>query len=137
MWREVAGVALGWAFFVLAVLGLLHLFGGWRPWRRPLARIAAWWQHRRPESPAARPVEDLAVLARRLGRRFHHPPEGQRFVKCEAVRRAYDTVLVEASQALGVTTLLTVIAPGPELDAERGRVELALEERGFELGLPL
>ena len=80
-------------------------------------------------APDTRPLEELAIQARRLGRRFHHPPEGQRFEKCEAVRRAYDTVLIEASQALGVTTLLTVIAPGPELDIERDRVELALEEQ--------
>ena len=77
------------------------------------------------------------MLARRLGRRFHHPPPGQRFVKCEAVRQAYDAVLAETCLALGVTHLLQVLPPGPELDAERARVEGALELAGFELGLPL
>jgi hypothetical protein len=137
MVAEIGGTVLVCIALAFGSLVLLRLMLGWKPWARSAARIGAWWARRRPEAPATRPVEELAVLARRLGRRFHHPPEGQRFVKCEAVRRAYDTVLVEASQALGVTTLLTVIAPGPELDAERGRVELALEERGFELGLPL
>ena len=134
---EIGRVALAIVAFSLALACLFNLMVGWEPWQKPAARFVAWRESRRPVAPDTRPLEELATQARRLGRRFHHPPEGQRFEKCEAVRRAYDTVLGEASQALGVTTLLTVIAPGPELDIERERVELALEESGFELGLPL
>jgi hypothetical protein len=137
MLAEIVSTVLVCTALAFGSLFLLRLILGWQPWSRPAARVAAWWVRRRPEAPTTRPVEDLAVLARRLGRRFHHPPEGQRFVKCEAVRRAYDGVLVEASQVLGMTTLLTVLQPGPDLDTERARVELALEQHGFELGLPL
>ncbi|MEZ5193405.1 MAG: hypothetical protein R2734_13480 [Nocardioides sp.] len=40
-------------------------------------------------------------------------------------------------QALGITHLLGVLPPSPELDRERARVERALECAGLELGLPL
>lgn len=77
------------------------------------------------------------MAARRLSSRFHGPAAGQRFAKTEALRRAYDEVLAEACTALGVTHLLSVLPPGAELDAERARVEWALDCAGLELGLPL
>jgi hypothetical protein len=40
-------------------------------------------------------------------------------------------VLAEACLALGVDHLLGVLAPGPELDAERQRVELRLSGYGL------
>ena len=46
-------------------------------------------------------------------------------------------MLAEACTALGLTHLLLVLPPGAELDAERARVEWALEVAGLELGLPL
>ncbi len=58
-------------------------------------------------------------------------------MKFEAHRRAYDDVLLEGCRALGVTTLLGVLAPGPELDAERDRIEGRLELFGLDLDLPL
>jgi len=137
MWVALLRVVLAALVVAVVVLSLGHALFGWRPWRRPLHAVTAWWERRKPEPPATRPVQELAVLARRLGRRFHHPPPGQRFVKCEAVRQAYDAVLAETCLALDVTHLLQVLPPGPELDAERARVEGALELAGFELGLPL
>jgi hypothetical protein len=137
MWVALMRVVLAALVVAVVVLGLGHALFGWRPWRRPFRRVTVWWEGRKPEPPATRPVQELAVLARRLGRRVHHPPPGQRFVKCEAVRQAYDAVLAETCLALGVTHLLMVLPPGPELDAERARVEGALELAGFELGLPL
>ena len=137
MWLDLLRVVLA-ALVVAAVgLGLGHALFGWRPWQRPIRAMADWWQRRRPVPPATRPVEELAVLARRLGARYHYPPPGQRFVKCEAVRQAYDAVLAETCKALGLTHLLAVLPPGPELDGERTRVERSLELAGFELGLPL
>ena len=137
MWVALLRVVLATLVVATTAVALGYAIFGWRLWRRPVRAASAWRQRRRPQPPATRPFEELAVLARRLGRRYHYPPAGQRFVKCEAVRRAYDGVLAETCTALGVTHLLGVLPPGPELDAERSRVERALELAGFELGLPL
>lgn len=116
----------------------LYILRGCRSWQVPDPLVRAWSRRRsRPETPTTRPIEDIAVLARRLSRRFHEPPQGQRFAKAEGLRRAYDAVLAEASSQLGVINLLIILEPGPELDRERARVEWALECAGLELGLPL
>jgi hypothetical protein len=79
---------------------------------------------RRPQPlPPRRPIEQLARDLRRLGPKFHRPPPGTSAVKVEAARYAYDRVLGEAATAVGVDHLLSVLAPGDELDAERRRVE--------------
>ena len=93
---------------------------------------------RRPPRPepartVGRPIEAIACDARRLGTRFHWPPPGTSFTRFEANRRAYDTVLAEACQALSVDHLLAVLPPGGELDAERFRVETALDSAGLQL----
>lgn len=79
----------------------------------------------------ARPIELIAYDARRLGHRFHHPRRGLSFVKFESTRWAYDKVLSECCRALGIEHLLGVLPPGPELDAERRRVEWLLTEAGL------
>lgn len=101
-----------------------------------LARLLTRWRPLSPD-PQGRPIQVLARDARRLGGKFRDQPRGISFVRYEAHRRAYDDVLVEASHALGIVQLIEVLAPGPELDAERARVEWALECAGLELGLPL
>ena len=106
-------------------------------WRRPIEAVRVWRRRRHLPEPQGRPIQDIAVLARRLSRRFHEPAPGQRFAKAEGLRRAYDGVLAEACGRLGVVHLLGVIEPGPDLDVERARVEWALETAGFPLGLPL
>jgi hypothetical protein len=84
--------------------------------------------------PTRRPIEDVAASVRRLGWRHHHPPEGQRHAKAEGIRLAYDAALGQACALLDVDHLLGVLPPGTELDAERRRVEWALECAGLELG---
>jgi hypothetical protein len=89
---------------------------------------------RRPPPPpevTARPIEDIACDVRRLARRFRCPQAGTRFAKLEGCRRAYDAVLVEACDALGLVSLLGVLPPGTELDAERLRVEEMLADAGL------
>jgi hypothetical protein len=122
--------------FVLAVL----VFGyPLLPWRRIWAatqRLAGRWLTRRStRRPAGRPLEEIAFDARRLSVAFRTTPRGTSFVKYEAHRRAYDGVLAEGCRALRIVHLLGVLDPGPELDAERARVEWALECAGLELGL--
>ena len=96
---------------------------------RFLARLG-----RTPAPPAeatGRRIEDIACDVRRLARRYRCPQAGTRFAKLEGCRRAYDAVLVEACAALDVVTLLGVLPPGSELDAERLRVEEALAAAGM------
>ncbi|MFN8191924.1 MAG: hypothetical protein U0R78_16150 [Nocardioidaceae bacterium] len=124
------------------LIALAILVLGWPllPWRRlgVAARSLAGrlgWGHA-PE-PIGRPIEEIARDARRLRIAFRATPRGTSFVKYEAHRRAYDDVLLEGCRALGVTTLLGVLGPSPELDAERDRIEGRLELFGLDLDLPL
>ena len=88
--------------------------------------------HRRPE-PQGRPIEVVAAHLRRLCAQYHGLDPRTPFVKVEAVRLAYDKVLGECCTALGGAHLLGVLRPGPELDAERERVEELVAERGVPL----
>jgi hypothetical protein len=137
MWVTLLGVVLATLVVGSCLAAHVFILGGGRWWRRPAAGVRAWWVRRHPPPPQTRPIEDIAVLARRLSQRFHEPAPGQRFAKAEGLRRAYDAVLAEACAQLNVVHLIAVLPPGPELDAERARVEWALECAGFELGLPL
>lgn len=103
----------------------------------PVRWLGGWLARRRTPPPPARPIEELANRARVLGHLYRQPAPGIRFAKLEGIRQAYDGVLSDACAALGITHLLGVIPPGPELDAERERVEWALECAGLDLGLPL
>lgn len=85
--------------------------------------------------PAGRPIEEIARDAWRLGVRFHALPARHSFAQLEGSRMAYDRVLVEACAALGVDHLLEVLAPGPDLDSERHRVESVLDAAGLGLDL--
>ena len=75
----------------------------------------------------------IAVDARRLGQRYRFTRHGVSYAKSEAVRSAYDGVLGEGCDALGVAHLLGVLEPGDELDAERVRVERMLNIWGLHL----
>lgn len=83
---------------------------------------------------APRPIEESVARARRLGRLHHCPGEGRSHVKIEGVRRAYDGALAECCAALEIVHLLEVLPPGPDLDAERSRVERSLALSGVDLG---
>jgi hypothetical protein len=89
---------------------------------------------RRPQPPVlGRPIEDIARDAIRLGHSFRYVPRGLSFARFEGCRRAYDLVLSEACQALDIAHLLGVLSPGPELDAERDRVESKLWLAGLRI----
>lgn len=137
MWVALARVVLATLVVVVVLVAVLYAVLGWKVWQRPVAAGRAWRERRRPLATQTRPVEEIALAARRLGCRHHFPPPGQRFAKADAVRQAYDGVLGEACDALGIAHLLVVLPPGADLDAERGRVEWALDCAGMELGLPL
>ena len=89
----------------------------------------------RPAAPpvVGRPIEEIARDAMRLGQSFRAVPRGLSFARFEGCRRAYDLVLSEACRALEIDHLLGVLSPGPELDAERERVEAKLWLAGLHL----
>ena len=95
-----------------------------------------WRRRRRPPEPQGRPIEAIAADLRRLGGRFHTLEPRTPYVKVEAVRWAYDHVLAEGCQTLGIVHLLGVLRPGPELDAERERVEDRLADCGVRIPHP-
>ena len=80
----------------------------------------------------SRPIELIAQDVHRLRCRFRTMPvRGVAYAKKVGVRRAYDGALVEACSSLEIVTLLGVLPDGPELDAERERVERELDSYGF------
>jgi hypothetical protein len=104
----------------------------WQP--LPLVRIARKLDPRPPvPKPDGRPIELIAQHARRLWRASRMPDRGRSMAKQEAIRRAYNGVLAEGCDALGLPHLLRVLPPGEELDIERGRIEDLLEDAGFRL----
>lgn len=89
---------------------------------------------RRPDpTPVGRPIEAIARDARRLGRQLQHADDGRSAARIGAIRLAYDDVLAEGCTALGLAQLLGVLTEGPELDAERRRVEVVLTGAGMVL----
>jgi hypothetical protein len=84
-------------------------------------------------APVRRPIQVIAADARRRGQRYRLTRNGVSYAKSEAVRSAYDRVLGEGCDALGVAHLLGVLGPGEELDAERIRVERVLNIWGMHL----
>lgn len=123
-------------FGTAAAAWIVVLRGTERVWfprtLRRVDRLLLRWGLRTPlPEPECRPLEAIAADVRRLAVRYRCPPEGARFAKVEGCRRAYDNVLLEACSALGLTTLVGVLAPGAELDRERVRVEQALDDAGL------
>ncbi len=125
------------AFLVVAALLCVAAYGlGMAMGKRgePMRnRLTTRWRHRRGPQPQSRPIEAIAADLHRLGNRFHGLDPHASFAKTEAVRGAYDRALGECCAALGLTHLLGVLPAGPELDAERERVELQLTDSGVRL----
>ena len=88
-------------------------------------------RRRQVEQPAGRPIQEIASSIRRLGSEFHYGTRGRSLVKSEAIRRAYDGVLVEGCLAMEIVSDLLDLDPGTERDAERLRVEHLLVGAGL------
>ncbi|CUR56954.1 conserved hypothetical protein [metagenome] len=129
---ELAG-AMVLAAFVFSVIAdwtvLERLSARFARLAGPLRRL-----RRTPPLPPGRPIELIALDVRRLSHRFE-TSEFRRlsFAKYEGIRRAYDDVLGEACDALGIQHLLGVLPAGHECDLERLRVENLLSQRGLRL----
>lgn len=124
-WIELLAAVVAMA--VVLKVALAAMLGGlyeWRSWRFLGDRL------RRPSPPPApRPLSQIVADVRRISTAYHRA--GMRFAQYEGRRQAYDRVLVEAAAAIGAVHLLDVLAPGPERDAERRRVEGTLELNGL------
>jgi hypothetical protein len=130
--RSIAGLVVA----SLAAGVVFRLVADWTILERLCARLVRLGRrvHTPKALPPGRPIEDIAHDARRLCHRFELS-EYQRisFAKYEGLRRAYDDVLGEACDALGIDHLLSVLPAGTECDLERLRVEYLLSQRGLRL----
>jgi len=83
-------------------------------------------------TPAAGPpLEKLAADLRRLRAEVRSPRPGVAMAKQRGIVAAYDEVLVETARALGVPTTLAAVPEGLDHEAERLRLEHALEQAGL------
>ena len=128
--EPIAGLAFLAALVVASVMGPRWVA---RCWFALVAAARRLPRVPRRVEPAGRPIELIARDVHRLGGRFRCAPVGVSFARFEGRRLAYDRVLVEACDALGIEHLLRVLPPGVELDSERQRVEDSLDRAGLRL----
>ncbi|HCB05312.1 MAG TPA: hypothetical protein PLZ93_24280 [Nocardioides sp.] len=130
---QVAAVFILCAALCVVLGGFAYLLGAMLGKRGEPFRdwVAGQTRYRKSgQQPAARPIELITADLRRLGSRFHALDPHVSHTKVEAVRSGYDRALAECCAALGITHLLGVLPEGPELDAERTRVERQLTASG-------
>ena len=84
-----------------------------------------------PCPPAGPPIEKLAADLRRLRPEARSPRPGIAMAKQRGIVAAYDDTLVATASALGVPTSLTELPDGIDREAERLRLEDALESAGL------
>lgn len=132
MWQPVLQAFFGLSIATITVAAVLYALFDWNAWHL-LVRIGHRVDPRHPApKPVGRPIEQIALHARRLWRQSRMPERGRSRAKQIAIRRAYDDVLGEGCDALGFVHLLRVL-DGADLEAERDRVEDLLESAGLEL----
>lgn len=84
-----------------------------------------------PAAPDGPPLETLASNLRRLRPRVHSPRPGVAIARQRGIVAAYDGVLVSTARALEVPTTLGELPDGIDQEAERLRLEDALEQAGL------
>jgi hypothetical protein len=84
-----------------------------------------------PQPPAGPPLEKLASQLRRLRPEARTPRPGVRMARQRGIVAAYDEVLVATAAALDVPTTLCDLPDGLDREAERLRLEDALETAGL------
>lgn len=98
-------------------------------------RWLAAFRRRRARTPAPThpPVERLAADLRRVRRTLACFGPGTPVVRRRAATAAYDALLAQACESVGVPQQLGEVAEGIERDVERLRVEQALCDAGIVL----
>ena len=118
-----AALVVGGSIFLV----LLDRWVDGRP--TPLSRFRR--RTRSPDPPDRRPIEKVAADLRRLAAQLAMVPSGAPLVRWQALWAAYDEVLVEAAQLLGVPHALDDAPVGMPRDIERLRVQATLEGAGL------
>jgi hypothetical protein len=98
---------------------------------RPRRYVVRGNRVRRGPEPTRRPLQVVAADLRRLSRQLALVPAGAPLVRWRALWSAYDSVLVEAAEALEVSHALAEAPVGMARDIERLRVLAALEGAGL------
>ena len=98
---------------------------------RPIVGRRSGRAESRPALSPRRPVEVVAADLRRLSAQLAMVPSGAPLVRWQALWAAYDAVLVEAAELLGVAQVLPTTPVGNSRDIERLRVQAALEGAGL------
>jgi hypothetical protein len=133
MWQLLLQAFFALLIATITVAALLYAIFDWSLFRLTV-RVLKRLDPRRPKvQPTGRPIELIAPHARRLWRQSRMPEKGRSRAKQLAIREAYDHVLAEGCDALGLPHLLSVLPPGDDRDVERDRVEDLLEEAGLRL----
>lgn len=120
------------SFLPVLVFGLIFNLGKVGEWLRRTGRRLGMVRPE-PPIPLGPPIERLAQDARRLARDLDRLPERAPWVRRRGILLAYDEVLTQSCRALDVEHRLAQIPLGIRRDAERQRVETALEEAGLVL----
>ncbi len=81
--------------------------------------------------PSGPPLEKLAADCRRLRPLARSPKPGVTMARQRGIVAAYDNVLTDTARTLAVTTNLTELPQGIDREAERLRLEHALEVAGL------
>lgn len=137
-------VLVGIALFALIAFSPAVLL--WLVLRLPRALTSLWERGRPapPPRPSRPPLESLVADLRRLHRERRGPPPSTR-VRRTALLAAYDDVLLDVCDAVGVADppLRAAVAAGgvqgaldPERDLARLRAEAAVEAAGLALDRP-
>lgn len=84
-----------------------------------------------PAPPAGPPLEKLAADLRRLRPQARSPRPGVPMARQKGIVAAYDSVLAATARALSVPTSLEALPEGFDREAERLRVEDALQAAGL------
>ncbi|MCW2829300.1 MAG: Conserved putative rane protein [Marmoricola sp.] len=84
-----------------------------------------------PTPPSGPPLEKLAADLRRLRPQVRCPRQGLGAARIRGTRAAYDGVLILTARALEVETILGDLPDGFDREAERLRLEDALEQAGL------
>jgi hypothetical protein len=94
--------------------------------RRLRARLAP-----PPVVPTGPAIEELARSLRRLRSEVRSPRPGTTMARRRGAAAAYEDLLVQAAQALGVPDTLSDLREGTDREAERLRLEHVLREAGL------
>ena len=84
-----------------------------------------------PSAPDGPAIEELARSLRRLHAEVRAPGPGTAMARRRGATAAYEDLLVQAAQALGVPDTLSDVREGTDREAERLRLEHVLREAGL------